>query len=379
MASLYLHIPYCEKKCVYCDFYSIENMSSMEHFLDALEREIAMYAEQYSSRESFETIFFGGGTPSLLPPSTLERILKALHSHYRIDSGAEITVETNPGTADVEKLRGYRSLGVNRLSIGIQSFHEDELKFLSRIHTADEASVCVENAYLAGFENVSVDLIFSLPNQTLERWKENLRRAIALQPKHLSAYSLIVEEHTPLFTMVQEGRVKPLPEDNDTKMYETTIAAMAEYGFYQYEVSNFARPGFECRHNKNYWNHSNYLSFGPSAHSFWKEHSTGGRRWWNARNIAHYCDAIGKKTFPVADSETVDKEKMFSEAIFLGLRTGELSVTTLQQLYGVDMLSSRGEKLKMLSEEHLLQIKDRRITLTRKGFMVCDAIAESLL
>ncbi len=237
-----------------------------------------------------------------------------------------------PGTVDAEKLRGYRSLGVNRLSIGIQSFHPDELKFLSRIHNADEATACVENAYRAGFDNVSIDLIFSLPNQTLERWRENIQRAIALQPKHLSAYSLIVEQHTPLFTMVQEGTVKPLPEEEDTAMYETTLAAMAENGFHQYEVSNFARPGFECLHNKNYWNHSNYLSFGPSAHSFWKDHSTGGRRWWNSRSIAHYCDAIEKRTFPVAGSESVDKERMFSEAVFLGLRTGELSVTTLQQL-----------------------------------------------
>jgi putative oxygen-independent coproporphyrinogen III oxidase len=354
-------------------------MNSMEQFLCALEKEIAMYAGQYSPRESFETIFFGGGTPSLLSPSTLERILNAISTHYRIDSDAEITVETNPGTVDVEKLRGYRSFGINRLSIGIQSFHPDELKFLSRIHTADEASECVENAYHAGFENVSIDLIFSLPNQTPERWRENVRRAIALQPKHLSAYSLIVEEHTPLFTMVQNGTVTPLPEERDIEMYETTIGTMAECGFYQYEVSNFARPGFECRHNKNYWNHSNYLSFGPSAHSFWKENSTGGRRWWNARNIAQYCDAVGKGIFPVAGSETVDKEKMFSEAVFLGLRTGELSAAMLQQLYGVDILSTHGEKLKDFSDEHLLSIKDRRIRLTRKGFMVCDAIAESLL
>jgi oxygen-independent coproporphyrinogen III oxidase len=379
MASLYLHIPYCEKKCVYCDFYSIENMNSMDLFLISLEKEIAMAAGQYEHRETFETIFFGGGTPSLLPPSTLERILNALHKHYKIDSGVEVTVETNPGTVDVEKLRGYRSLGVNRLSIGIQSFHPDELKFLSRIHTAEEATACVENAYLAGFDNVSVDLIFSLPNQTLDRWKENLRQAIVLQPKHISAYSLIVEEHTPLFSMVQNGTVKPLPEEKDTAMYETTLATMAENGFSQYEVSNFAKLGFESRHNKNYWNHSNYLGFGPSAHSFWKDHATGGRRWWNARSIAHYCDAIGKGSFPVVGSETVDRETMFSEAVFLGLRTGELSVTTLQQLYGVDMLSARGEKLKLFSDEELLHIKDRRIMLTRKGFMVCDSIAESLL
>ena len=379
MASLYLHIPYCEKKCIYCDFYSIENMNSMEQFLAALEKEIRMYAERFSESDPIDTIFFGGGTPSLLPPSTMGKILTALHSNYQIRSDAEITVETNPGTVDIEKLRGYRSLGVNRLSIGIQSFHPHELAFLSRIHTSEEAVQCVENAYRAGFENVSVDLIFSLPDQTLERWNENLRRAINLEPKHISAYSLIVEEHTPLFMMVQNNMVSPLPEDIDADIYGSTIGMMAEHGYQQYEISNYAKPGYECRHNKNYWNHSNYLSFGPSSHSFWKEGPIKGNRWWNVRSIAQYCESLGKDEFPVAGSEFVDKEKMFSEAVFLGLRTGELNVAMLQQLYGIDMLTTHGEKLKSFSDDDLLRIKDRHITLTRKGFLVCDAIAESLL
>jgi oxygen-independent coproporphyrinogen-3 oxidase len=250
---------------------------------------------------------------------------------------------------------------------------------LSRIHSSEEAVQCVENAYRAGFENVSVDLIFSLPNQTLEQWNENLRRAIALEPKHISAYSLIVEEHTPLFTMVQNKMVSPLPEGLDAEIYESTIETMAEYGYQQYEISNYAKPGYECRHNKNYWNHSNYLSFGPSAHSFWKEGPTQGSRWWNVRSIAQYCESIGKDEFPLGGSEGVDKDMMFSEAIFLGLRTGELNVAMLQQLYGVDMLATHGEKLKSFSDDDLLRIKDRHITLTRKGFLVCDAIAESLL
>jgi oxygen-independent coproporphyrinogen III oxidase len=351
----------------------------MEQFLAALEKEIRMYAERFSQSDAIDTIFFGGGTPSLLPPSTLGRILTALHSNYQINSNAEITVETNPGTVDIEKLRGYRSLGVNRLSIGIQSFHPHELAFLSRIHTSEEAVECVENAHRAGFENISLDLIFSLPNQTLERWNENLRRAFALQPKHISAYSLIVEEHTPLFMMVQNKLVSPLPEGLDAEIYESTIGMMAEHGYQQYEISNYAKPGYECRHNKNYWNHSNYLSFGPSAHSFWKEGPTKGSRWWNVRSIAQYCESIGKNEFPVAGSEVVDKKEMFSEAIFLGLRTGELNVAMLQQMYGVDMLATHGEKLKSFSDDDLLRIKDRHITLTRRGFLVCDAIAESLL
>jgi oxygen-independent coproporphyrinogen-3 oxidase len=354
-------------------------MQTMEQFLRALDGEIATYARQYSSGNTFETIFFGGGTPSLLPPSVLGRLLDALHKHYRIESGAEITVETNPGTVDREKLRAYRALGVNRLSIGIQSFHEDELKFLSRIHNADEARQCVEDAHHAGFENVSVDLIFSLPHQTPERWKANLEQAIALQPKHISAYSLIVEEHTPLFTMVKEGTVATLPEEADSRMYEETLALMEENGFHHYEVSNYARSGYECRHNKNYWNHSNYLSFGPSAHSFWKDGPTDGRRWWNVRSIAQYCENVSGGTLPVSGSETVDREKMLNEAIFLGLRTGELNVSMLRQVYGVDLFSTRSETLTEFSNEGLIQINDRSITLTRRGFLVCDAIAESLL
>ena len=379
MASLYLHIPYCEKKCIYCDFYSIENMQTMEQFLRALENEIARYAERYSTSEGFETIFFGGGTPSLLPPSVLGRLLDALHTHYRVEPGAEITVETNPGTVDVEKLRAYRGLGVNRLSIGIQSFHEDELKFLSRIHSADQARRCVEDAYDAGFENVGVDLIFSLPRQTPERWRANLEQALALRPKHISAYSLIVEEHTPLFTMVKEGAVATLPEETDSQMYEETLAMMAENGFHHYEVSNYARSGYECRHNRNYWNHSNYLSFGPSAHSFWKDGPTDGRRWWNVRSIAQYCENISGGTLPVSGSETVDREKMYSEAVFLGLRTGELNLAALRQVYGVDLLSTRRDSLTDFSREGLIHLDSQSITLTRKGFLVCDAIAESLL
>ena len=379
MASLYLHIPYCEKKCIYCDFYSIENMETMEQFLRALENEIATYAKKYSGGETFETIFFGGGTPSLLPPAVLGRLIEALHREYRIEPEAEITVETNPGTVDLAKLRAYRKLGVNRLSIGIQSFHEDELKFLSRIHTSDEARRCVGDAHEAGFENISADLIFSLPHQTPERWRMNVEQALELRPTHLSAYSLIVEEHTPLFAMVKEGSVSTLPEETDSQMYEETIAMMTESGFHHYEVSNYARPGYECRHNKNYWNHSNYLSFGPSAHSFWKDGPTEGRRWWNVRSIAQYCENVTGGTLPVSGSEILDRAKMFNEAIFLGLRTGELNVEMLRRVYGVDLLSTKRDALTEFSLEGLLQIDDRRVTLTRKGFLVCDAIAESLI
>lgn len=379
MASLYVHIPYCEKKCIYCDFYSVESMHSLSRFLNALERETALAAERYSATEAFETIFLGGGTPSLLSPSTLESILESLYARFSIRPDAEITVETNPGTVDLDKLRGYRSCGVNRLSIGIQSFCPEELKFLGRIHAAEDATSCVEDAYRAGFENVSVDLIFSLPQQTREQWKETLRRAIALEPKHVSTYSLIVEEHTPLHSMVQKGAVSTLTESEDADLYDLAIAMTADHGFRQYEISNFAKAGYECRHNMNYWNHSNYVGLGPSAHSFWKDNMKRGRRRWNVRSIAQYCEAVAHGRLPIAGDEIVDEEKMLSEAVFLGLRTGELNAATLQQLYGIDIISAYDKTLRRFSDEGVLRIDDRRIKLTRKGFMICDAIAESLL
>ncbi len=363
----------------------------MQNFLSALEKEIMVYAEHYSAKETVETIFFGGGTPSLLAPSIIENILSAVQKHFRITPDAEITIETNPGTVDLEKLRAYRSLGVNRLSIGIQSFHDDELKFLSRIHTADEARECVRNAYRAGFENVSVDLIFALPGQTLERWNRNLTEALALQPKHISAYSLIVEEHTPLYSMVKSGAVTPLDESNDAAMYETTIELLESRGFQHYEISNYALPGFESRHNSNYWNHSNYLGFGPSAHSFWLDSSSGknsdasgatssnGRRWWNVRNVTQYYEKLKGGALPLGGEEHIGASHLLDEAIFLGLRRGELNTAALQQCYGVDFLAEHKKRLQQFVDDHFLFIEGSRIRLTQKGFLMCDSIAESLM
>ncbi|MDD8018586.1 MAG: radical SAM family heme chaperone HemW, partial [Bacteroidota bacterium] len=223
MASLYLHIPFCERKCIYCDFYSIENMSSMEQFLSSLKKEIVIRSEEFSRQEEIETIFFGGGTPSLLTPQEFEHILTLLHKHYRIQPTAEITCETNPGSVEQQKLKDFHSAGINRVSIGIQSFHEDDLHFLSRIHSSHEAEQAVLSAYRAGFDNVNCDLIFALPKQTPARWNENLQKAIALDPKHISAYALIVEDQTPLAAMVKDKLVQPLPDEEDAEQYQMTI------------------------------------------------------------------------------------------------------------------------------------------------------------
>ncbi len=379
MPSLYLHIPFCEKKCLYCDFYSIENFSPMDDFLKSLHKEIDLYAS-YGSGVTFETIFLGGGTPSLLTPSQLESILTHLHSVFVIEPDAEITVETNPGTVTDEKLRTYKSLGVNRLSIGVQSFHNDELQFLSRIHDSNQAIRCVELARAAGFENLSVDLIFSLPGQSLARWQSNLNQAVALNTEHISAYSLIVEDNTPLARLVASKQVSPNPLETEAGMYEFTMGFLADRGFEHYEVSNYAKPGFRSRHNYNYWNHENYLSFGPSAHSFWKPAgASSGRRWWNIASISHYCERLLEGTLPLVSEEIVQTKELMNERVFLGLRSDGLDLEQFEREFGVALTHNHGPTIQQLVNEDYATLEDHRIQLTPKGFLLCDEISGRLL
>ncbi|MBM2840449.1 MAG: Heme chaperone HemW [Bacteroidetes bacterium] len=379
MPSLYLHIPFCEKKCLYCDFYSIENFSPMEDFLKAMHREIDMYAS-YGRDVTFETIFLGGGTPSLLDPSQMESILSLLHSVFSIEEGAEITVETNPGTVTGEKLRAYRSLGVNRLSIGVQSFHNDELRFLSRIHDRDEAVRCVDMARSAGFENLNIDLIFSLPGQTLARWEDNLTQAVALNTEHISAYSLIVEDNTPLARLVNAKQVSPNPIETEADMYEFTMAFLESWGYEHYEVSNYAKPGFRSRHNYNYWNHQNYLGFGPSAHSFWKQPGAPhGRRWWNIANLSHYCERLLRNTLPLISEEFVRAKELMNERVFLGLRSDGLDLNQFETDFGVALSRNHGPAIQHLIDAEYAALEDSCLRLTPKGFLLCDEISQRLL
>lgn len=380
MASLYLHIPFCERKCIYCDFYSIApNDSSADHpalierFLDALDTEIHLRAEEQRFRKSYETIFFGGGTPSLLSPSHIEKILKTLSSHFSVEPGAEITLETNPGTVNLEKLKAFRSAGVNRLSIGIQSFHDDDLQFLSRIHTAADAHRCISDAFAAGFQNVSFDLIFSLPNQTMDRWRSNLIQAVAQSPAHLSCYSLIVEPNTPLFRLVQSKQITPLDADRDAELFEFTMEFLESHGFTHYEVSNFALPGFQCRHNVNYWNHTNYLGFGPSAHSLWET-----ERWWNCANISTYIARLAKRSLPIEGGEHLSETQLIDEAIFLGLRSDGIDLKDYSRRFGRDLLEEFRPSISQFEQQGLMHQERDRLRLTPKGYLLCDEICQSL-
>jgi oxygen-independent coproporphyrinogen-3 oxidase len=367
--SLYLHIPFCEKKCLYCDFYSIENRSLNGRFLDALEREIARAAGRYGG-EDVDTIFFGGGTPSLLSPDELDRILRALRSAFSVARDAEITVETNPGTVTPGTLLAYRGLGVNRLSIGIQSFQPDELRFLDRIHDAGQAEACVLAAREAGFWNVSVDLIFALPGQSLQTWEATLRRAVSLGPDHISAYSLIVEPNTPLARLVQDGTVVPAARDDEAGQYEHCMEYLTAAGYEQYEVSNYARPGFRCRHNANYWSHGGYIGFGPSAHSFLPgEGGVGGRRWWNISNLVNYLERIEAGRSAAAGEETLSPRQLRNERIFLGLRGTGVAAADVAE----------GETLSEFMRLGLVTWKDGVVRLTSRGYLLCDEISVKLM
>lgn len=379
MSSLYLHIPFCEHKCIYCDFYSIapsETGASDDalvlRFLGALDTEIAVRGGDPTFRATYETVFFGGGTPSLLSPTAVGSILERLNRTFSLCDNAEITLETNPGTVDLRKLREFRAAGVNRISFGIQSFHEKDLQFLTRIHNANEAKENVRNAFNAGFENVSFDLIFALPGQTQQLWTSNLQQALELRPTHISCYSLIVEPNTPLYRMVQAKQVAPLNVEEDAAMYETTMETFSAAGYEQYEISNFALQGFKCRHNLTYWSHGNYLSFGPSAHSFWN-----GKRWWNLSNVVGYSESLEKGTIPIAGEETLSRQQWFDETIYLGLRSEGIHLPTYARRFQKDLLAEFKAVVDGLLSDNLARVEADRLCLTSKGYLLCDEICQT--
>jgi oxygen-independent coproporphyrinogen-3 oxidase len=379
MPGLYLHIPFCEKKCIYCDFYSIESSSMMESFLRSLHHEVDLYTNFGHGGVVFDTIYFGGGTPSLLSPPTIGRILDHVQRNFVISTTAEVTLETNPGTVDFQKLKEFREVGINRLSVGIQSFDDHDLEFLSRIHTAEEAKKCILVAQEVGFENLSLDLIYALPGQRLKAWEKNLETAVSFSPKHISAYSLIVEDGTPLARMVECGQVSPAGEGVESEMFLFTMEYLAGQGYEHYEVSNYAMPGYRSRHNSLYWSHDSYLGFGPSAHSFWSGESLQKpARWWNVASIGRYCEMLAGDSAPVAGRECLEKGDLLTEEIFLALRTGGIDLHKLQKEFGISLFDRHSEKLSKFVQEELLTLDRDEIRLTAKGFLFCDGLALDL-
>lgn len=308
--SLYLHIPFCVKKCRYCDFLSgPQDEETRERYTRALINEIKMQTI-CPAGSPVDTVFFGGGTPSVLSGSQIDRIMEALHSFFSIQKDAEISMETNPGTADDEKLRVLKTAGINRLSLGVQSMHDRELALLGRIHTAGQARQTFENARKAGFDNINIDLMSALPGQSLESWADTLEQAVRWAPEHISAYSLIIEEGTPFAAMYENGSLPALPdEDTDRKMYYYTGAFLSEHGYQRYEISNYALPGRECRHNSGYWTGHPYLGLGIGAASY-----VNGTRFSNCTDLREYLEVLGSQKDRVDATEQTDKPEQADKA-----------------------------------------------------------------
>jgi len=381
LAGLYLHIPFCERKCIYCSFYSVETFEARGRFLAALVREIEMRADALDASggapADYETIFFGGGTPSLLSPDELAAILEPLRRRFRVRPDAEFTMECNPGALTAEWLEGYRELGVNRLSFGVQSFHDDELAFLSRIHSAGEARRSIALAREI-FDNVSLDLIFALPGQTRDRWRSNLVEAVRLGTQHISAYSLIFEEGTRLNAMRLAGEVTPASDQLDADMYAETMETLAAEGFEQYEVSNYAFVGRECRHNLGYWERRDYISFGPSAHSFLRrgEHQ---ERWANISNLTAYLGEVESERLPTASRELLTSQVILDEIVMLGLRSRGIDREEFRRAVGLDLSEAAPAQVKTLVDGGYAALDDRRLSLTPQGYPFADRFALEII
>jgi oxygen-independent coproporphyrinogen-3 oxidase len=373
-SALYIHIPFCDHKCIYCDFYSIITYDNVNSFLGSLKKEIDYYSKYFSKERFFSSVYFGGGTPSLMEPEYISEILNCIKKKFLVKEDAEITLETNPGTVNKEKLKSFLNSGINRISIGIQSFNDDELKFLTRIHNSETAAETICYAVDAGFENISADLIFNFPGQTKEKWLSNLKKLVELPVNHISAYSLILERGTILNKMVLDGKVKIQDDDYDAELYHITIEFLEAAGFYQYEVSNFAKAGYECLHNKAYWEYRDYLSFGPSAHSFVK-----GKRWWNFSSLKRYINEISKNGYAEAGFEYPDNIQMLDEYLMLALRSKGINIQELNSKFGTDWLDKKQEYLNNLEMKNLLIFNENKIKLTSKGYALCDEILASIL
>ena len=371
--AIYIHIPFCDHKCIYCDFYSLVSYDNIEEYLKYLKLEIAYYAKLYSQNRIIDTIFFGGGTPSFMTPNYIGEIIAEISKNFNLDQNAEITLETNPGTVSKQKMAEFIIAGINRVSIGIQTFDEKELKFLTRIHDKETAIKTVYNTAEAGIENISIDLIFSLPNQTKKTWIENLNIAASLPIKHISTYSLILEKGTILNKMVLDGKVKMASENHDAALYKYTMDFLTNEGFTQYEISNFAKENYECRHNLYYWEYRDYLSFGTAAHSF-----VNGERWWNFSSLKKYISEIEINRNAKRGSEILDKSQILDEYIMLGLRSKGINLSEIKK-YSDDWYFEKKENINSFIKERYLIQTEERISCTQKGYIICDEIISKLI
>lgn len=374
--SLYVHIPWCQSKCPYCDFNSHAAATWPEaQYTSALiaELEHRVSAAPFNG-ERIKTIFFGGGTPSLFDPKSIGAILDAAERLCGIDSDAEITLEANPGTVNAEKMHGMRAAGVNRISFGAQSFNDATLKFLGRIHSADETREAAKLAHRAGFDRLNLDLIFAVPGQTVADVLFDIESVAALEPDHISAYNLTFEEDTAFFTELKRGRIKQLPTDEQAAMYAAVREEIPRRGYAMYEISNYAPVGHEARHNLTYWRGESYIGIGAGAHSYARD-GRGGRRWWNEKFPTRYIAAIEERGLAEAGAETVDESTSQGEFVFLNLRLREgFALRDFHDRFGRNFECIFGARATPLFNDGLLTLDRDRVKLTDRGLEMADSV-----
>ena len=373
--ALYIHFPFCVRKCLYCDFNSRAGSEIPQAaYTDALIREMELRRDTLPDGAFASTLYLGGGTPSLLEPALVERIINAASRLFSLEPAAEITIEANPGTVNREKLADYRSAGVNRLSLGIQSFSEEMLARLGRLHTVHEGLSSFAAARTAGFANIGIDLIHSLPGQTLEMWRAELDCAVALRPEHISAYGLTIEAGTPFHDMERSGKLALPEEETAAEMFENTSDLLIEAGFEHYEISNFSLPGFRSRHNQVYWQRGDYLGFGAGAHSF-LSFPRFGSRWKNPDTPESYMQSITHGFAPLEEFSILTEHEAMSETLFLGLRMMEgVDGNGFRLEFGRLLEEAYPDELRTLLKEGLLAWQKGHLRLTCRGLILANQV-----
>ena len=370
MLGLYVHIPFCVKKCRYCDFNSFKlNIDEKRKYLNSLKKEMELYKENFKDK-NIDSIFIGGGTPSILNEEEIKILFQNIKNNFKIKDGAEITMECNPGTLTLNKLKTMKECGVNRLSIGLQAVQNNHLEYIGRVHTYEEFERNYFQAKEVGFENINIDLMYALPNQSKEDWKQSLEKVVKLNPTHISAYSLILEENTELFNMYERNEFELLDEDTDIEMYKYTINYLKYHGYNQYEISNYAKKGFECKHNILYWKCENYVGLGVSASGF-----VNGIRYNNFCDLDKYEKIIHSGKKPIEWEEKLGIKDKIEESIFLGLRMNEgIKFKDFYEKYNFNFEEEYKNEIDKLKKIELININNEGIKLTQRGREISNSV-----
>ena len=368
-AGIYIHIPFCESRCIYCGFYSTTHNTLQHRYTDALLKEMELRRNELGNNYSIDTIYIGGGTPSVLQANELQRILATVNDTFTVKA-REITIEMNPDDITPELVAKVKAMGINRISMGVQTFSDQRLRFIRRRHTSLQAMKAVEIVRNAGINNVSIDLMFGFPGETVEDWQQDVEQALALAPSHISAYSLMFEEETPLYHMLKLGKVKQIDEETSLAMYTLLTNRLKANGYEHYEISNYALPGCRSIHNSSYWHDTPYLGFGASAHSY-----TGNKRSWNVDKIKEYIEAIEQCTLP-STAEEIDADTHYNDLITTALRTCEgLDLSMISDSYKAYAIKNAEENIR----NGLLELTDGHLRLTAKGVFVSDGVMSDLI